>query len=92
VASASAKDVGLVRNAAEVIIEEDSPAFWGQLTVQSTRAGYNIEVYDGDSWLPVVPSGTVAHSVALSGFGLRILNDTYYAITVDYVFVYHSAP
>jgi hypothetical protein len=92
VQSASATGVGLLRNASSEIIPVGTEAFWGQLTVQSTYAGYNIEVWDGNSWAPVVPSGTVAHSVALSGFGLRILNDTFYTITVDYVFVYHSAP
>ena len=95
VVSASDTNVSIARGTAnaKVIIAQDTKAFWGQLTVESTRTGYNIEVYDGDSWVPVVSSGTRAHSVALSGFGLRILNDTYYSsITVDYVFVYHSAP
>jgi len=90
VASANDTDVSITRNAARVIIPISDQAFWGQLTVQSTRSGYNIEVWDGDSWLPVVPSGTTAHSVALSGFGLRLYNDTYSTITVDYVFVSHS--
>lgn len=95
VVSASDTNVSIARNSqtAGVIILESEQAFWGQLTVQSNRAGYNIEVWDGDSWVRVVSSGTVAHSVALSGFGLRIFNDTTYStIEVDYVFVYHSAP
>jgi len=90
--SAAAPNVVIARNAAVVITPASPQAFWGQLTVESTRSGYNIEVWDGDSWLPVVPSGGTAQSVQLSGFGLRIFNDTYYTITVDYVFVYHLAP
>jgi uncharacterized protein YjbI with pentapeptide repeats len=92
VQSTSATGVGLLRNASSEIIPVGTEAFWGQLTVGSTYAGYNIEVWDGNSWAPVVPSGGTAQSIPLSGFGLRILNDTFYTITVDYVFVYHSAP
>jgi hypothetical protein len=93
VSSAADTDVSIARNAAAVIVPQGSQAFWGQLTVQSTAAGYNIEVYDGDSWLAVVPSGGKAQSSQVSGFGLRIYNDTSAAtITVDYVFVYHLAP
>jgi hypothetical protein len=89
---ASAIDVSIARNVSREIVSAGAQAFWGQLTVQSTYAGYNIEVWDGDSWVPVVPVGGTAQSTQVSGFGLRILNDTYYTITVDYVFVYHSAP
>jgi hypothetical protein len=91
VTSASATDVALAKLASVEIIAAGEEAFWGQLTVQSTRTGYNIEVWDGDSWVPVVSSGSMAHSVALSGLGLRIYADKA-AITVDYVFVYHLAP
>jgi hypothetical protein len=92
VASVKAIDVSIARNAGGIIVVAGTQAFWGQLTVQSTRAGYNIEVWDGDSWLPVKPSGLVADSISVSGLGLRIYNDTTAAIVVDYVFVYHQAP
>jgi len=90
VASLSDTEVPIVRNAAEVIIADSEQAFWGQLTVDSTATGYNIEVYDGDSWVAVESRGAKVESIALSGFGLQILNDARSTITVDYVFVYHS--
>jgi hypothetical protein len=94
VAKANDTDVPIVRNSqtAGVIIPVDTEAFWGQLTVESTGTGYHIDVWDGDGWATVVGNGQRVQSISVSGFGLRLYNGTRSDITVDYVFVYHSAP
>jgi len=90
--SAKATDVSIAVGGSCVIVPEGTQGFWGQLTVESTNIGYNIEVWDGDSWLPIITFGARAESIPVSGLGLRILNDGRVAMTVDYVFVYHLAP
>ena len=74
------------------LLVENKPGALMRITGVLSARGYNIEVWDGDSWATVVSYGQTVQSIQLSGFGLRILNDTYYTITVDYVFVYNSAP
>jgi len=90
--SAIGQDVTITRGSSVVILPIGTHASMGQLTIQSSGSGYNIEVWDGDSWLPIKAAGLTVDTITLSGLGFRIYNDLSSPISLDYVFVYNTAP
>jgi len=67
----------------------------GTLSIQSNGTngtGYDVDVYTGTTWITVVESGALKAAYPVSGFGLRITNDTTAQKIVTYVVVYHKGP
>ena len=62
--------------------------FMGTIGIQSTGLRYHVDVWTGTVWNTVVGAGARNVSYPVSGFGLRITNDTTTTMTVSYVFVY----
>jgi hypothetical protein len=78
----------LAAGASVNIVAPAATPFFGTLSIQSTRANYDVDVvYTGTAWITVVETGALNASYSVSGFGLRISNDTTAAMTVTYVFV-----
>jgi len=71
----------------EVLIPGAIP-FMGTIGIQSTGLRYDVDIWTTTAWSTVVEAGARNASYAVSGFGLRISNDTTESMTVSYVIVY----
>ena len=71
----------------DVLTPGASP-FMGTLGIQSTGLRYDVDIWTGAAWSTVVEAGARNASYPVSGFGVRITNDTTTTITVSYVVVY----
>jgi hypothetical protein len=92
--ASSARSLTLAAGASVPIVPSGTTPILGTLSIQSTGTGYDVDVYTGTTpeSITVVESGARNASYPVSGFGLRIVNDTRYSMIVTYVVVYHSAP
>jgi hypothetical protein len=70
------------------VLATGSIAFMGTIGIQSTGLRYDIDIWTTIAWSTVVEAGTRNASYSVSGFGLRISNDTTESMTVSYVIVY----
>jgi hypothetical protein len=82
----------LAAGASITIVPNGTTPLLGTLCIQSNGTGYDVDVYTGTTWITVVESGAVNASYPVSGFGLRIHNDTTASRTVTYVVVYQQQP
>jgi hypothetical protein len=73
----------------DVIAPSASP-FMGTIGIQSTGLRYNVDIWNVTVWATVVAAGARNASYPVSGFGLRITNDTTTTMTISYVVVYMS--
>jgi hypothetical protein len=80
--------VTLAAGASQSIIAIGAKPFMGTICIQSNATGYDVDVSTGTAWITVVEVGAVNASYPVSGFGLRIVNDTTAAKTITYVVVY----
>jgi hypothetical protein len=71
----------------EVLVPGVTP-FMGTIGIQSTGLRYDVDIWTTTAWSTVVEAGARNASYAVSGFGLRISNDTTESMTVSYVIVY----
>jgi hypothetical protein len=62
----------------------------GTIGIQSTGLRYNVDIWNVTIWTTVVAAGARYASYPVSGFGLRITNDTITTMTISYVVVYIS--
>jgi len=70
------------------VLAPGSIAFMGTIGIQSTGLRYDVDIWTTIAWSTVVEAGTRNASYSVSGFGLRISNDTTESMTVSYVIVY----
>jgi hypothetical protein len=84
----AADTVTLAKNASVDIIPQSADDFMGTLCITSNATGYDVRVYTGTAWITVVETGAVRACSPVSGFGLRISNDTTATKTLNYVVVY----
>ncbi len=74
-----------------IIVEVLAPGalpFMGTMGIQSTGLRYDVDIWTTTAWSTVVEAGVRNASYSVSGFGLRINNDTTESMTVTYVIVY----
>ena len=92
--NSSAGSQTLAATASVTIVAQGTTPLLGTLSIRSTGTGYDVDVYTGADygWITVVESGARNAPYPVSGFGLRIHNDTAYSRTVTYVVVYHQGP
>jgi hypothetical protein len=91
--ASSAWSQTLAAGASIPIVPSGTTPILGTLSIQSTGTGYDVDVfYTGTTWITIVESGARNASYPLSGFGLRIVNDTRYSMIVTYAVVYHKGP
>jgi hypothetical protein len=82
----------LAAGASVTIVPSGATPLLGTLSIQSNGTGYDVDVYTGTGWITIVESGARNASYPVSGFGLRIVNDTTYSRTVTFVVVYQQGP
>ena len=71
----------------DVLVPSAIP-FMGTIGIQSTGLRYDVDIWTTTAWSTVVEAGARNASCAVSGFGLRISNDTAESMMVSYVIVY----
>ena len=71
----------------DVLVPSAIP-FMGTIGIQSTGLRYHVDVWTGTVWNTVVGAGSRNASHPVSGFGLRITNNTDTSMTVSYMLVY----
>ncbi|MGD0353801.1 MAG: IPT/TIG domain-containing protein, partial [Dehalococcoidia bacterium] len=83
-------DIILAPGVSVDIITPSTLPFMGTIGIQSTGLRYNVDVWNVTIWTTVVAAGARYASYPVSGFGLRINNDTTTTMTISYVVVYMS--
>jgi hypothetical protein len=81
-------DIILTPGMSVEILPPGAIPFMGTICIQSTGLRYDVDIWTTTSWCTVVEAGARNASYAVSGFGLRLNNDTSASITVSYVVVY----
>ncbi len=86
--SSAIGDIILTPGMSVEILPPGSSPFMGTICIQSTGLRYDVDIWTTTIWSTVVEAGARNASYAVSGFGLRLNNDTSESITVSYVVVY----